>query len=185
MAEITIIVAILAARLTVPFAILRWPFWGMVASIFADTFDLTLLKWVGLESFGFADYQVTDKLLDIYYLSFGLYVSAGLEERYAKNALRALFFWRFVGVILFEFTGARWILFAAPNIFEFLYLALFGAKEFINRRLTRKFVLTALLLSALLKFPQEYVMHYLEFRWGFGNFFDGINELFNHDSGNK
>src|SRR3989338_5988802 len=99
MAETTIIIVVVLARLLVPFAILRWPFWGMVAALLADTFDITTLRLFGWETFGPAGYQLTDKILDLYYLSFGLYMTADLKEVFAKRTLRILFFWRFAGVV--------------------------------------------------------------------------------------
>ncbi len=179
MAELTIVVIVVLVRLLVPFTILRWPFWGMVASLVADTFDLTVLRALGVpEGFGFAGYQLTDKFLDLYYLSFGLYATARLEEVFARRTLRVLFFWRFAGVILFEITGLRALLFFAPNIFEHLYLGIFGAKQLFHVPVTRRLTIVLLLLAAVLKVPQEYIMHYVEFPWGLGNFTEGIEKLF-------
>ena len=178
MAETTIIIVVVLARLLVPFAILRWPFWGMVAALLADTFDITTLRLFGWETFGPAGYQLTDKILDLYYLSFGLYTTADLKEVFAKRTLRILFFWRFAGVVLFEITGLRALLFFAPNLFEYVYLAVFGVKKLFSARLTPRLFTLLLLLAAVLKLPQEYVMHYLEFPWGFGNFIDGLRILF-------
>ena len=177
MAEL-IIVLVVFIRLLVPFSILRWPFWGMVAALVADTFDLTVLRFFGWDSFGFAGYQLTDKLLDLYYLSFGLYATTRLGEDVARRTLRVLFFWRFAGVVLFEITGLRVLLFFAPNLFEYLYLGAFGAKTFFSARLTPRLLIVLLFLSVALKLPQEYVMHYLEFPWGFGNFTEGLKQLF-------
>ena len=178
MAELTIVVIVVLIRLLVPFSILKWPFWGMVASLVCDTFDLTVLRFFGWESFGFAGYQVSDKILDLYYLSFGLYVTAQLREVFAQRTLRVLFFWRFAGIALFEITGLRMLLFFAPNLFEYLYLGVFGAKKLFKAHLTPRLVIALLLLAVILKLPQEYVMHYLEFPWGFGNFGDGLKQLF-------
>jgi len=150
----------------------------MVASLLADTFDKPVLNYFGLETFGFTGYQLTDKVLDLYYLTFGLYTSAQLKEVFARRTLRVLYFWRFAGVVLFEVTGFRWLLFAAPNIFEHLYLGIFGAKTLFRTAPTKQLVLILLLVAALLKFPQEYVMHYLEFPWGIRNFTDGLKVLF-------
>ena len=173
-----IIYFVVVARLLVPFSILRWPLWGMIASLIVDTFDLTVLRSFGLEGFGFADYQLTDKIFDLYYLSFGLYTTAKLQETFARKTLRVLYFWRFAGVILFEITGLRLILFFAPNLFEYLYIGVFGLKQFVSRTLVRNEIIALLALAVLFKLPQEYVMHYVEFSWGLGNFTEGLKQLF-------
>jgi hypothetical protein len=180
MIPLLIIIALVLARLLVPLLILRYRFWGLAAAIVADAVDAAFLRINGFEM-GSVPYQEADKFLDLYYLSLAFYASRSLmEEVLARRILMVLFLWRAFGVVLFEVLGMRQILFFAPNIFEFFYIGVFGAKKFFpGISLTRpRNVVVILLLALGLKMPQEYVMHYLEFPWGFGNFKDGICQLF-------
>jgi hypothetical protein len=182
MAEGTLItIGILLLRFLVPITILRWPFWGISASIIADTIDNSVLNANGFSSVGWGEYQRVDKFLDLYYLSFAVYVSSALKEYWPRKIFLGLFIWRFAGVVLFEFSGERSFLFLSPNIFELFFIAIYGAKRFFPRvSLDRKEVwLPLLFLAATIKVPQEYVMHHLEFPWGLGNFGEGFRELFN------
>jgi len=180
MSPLILIIVLVLVRLFVPLLILRYRFWGLVAAIAADAGDAAILRMTGFEFDGIT-YQEADKFLDIYYLALAFYASRTLfEEILARRVLMVLFLWRAFGVILFEVLEMRQILFFSPNIFEFFYMGVFGARKFFPKiQLTKpRNILIILLLATGLKMPQEYVMHYLEFPWGFGNFPDGVRQLF-------
>lgn len=157
---------VIAIRILVPFTIPRWPFWGMLLAAAADASDVIILDkfgWGILEGRGI--YHELDKFFDIYYLSFAAYTTLQWENALLRRTALALFFWRLAGVIVFEITQIRQIFFFAPNIFENFYLIVSGLRLFfpashINN--LKRFLLV-LLIAALPKIIQEYIMHYLEF----------------------
>jgi hypothetical protein len=90
-----------------------------------------------------------------------LCVSRAWVDALAKKTVKVLFYWRLFGVVLFEATGARFLMLLAPNIFENFYI--FWAvceRYFKNFRLTYKKLAVILLIVGLPKIAQEYVMHF-------------------------
>ena len=166
----TAILLVTAIRFLVPFSILRWPLWGALASVAADAADIVLVEALGAEFGSAARYQIFDKFFDIYYLSFEVYVSLRWQDILARRASVLLFLWRLAGFIAFELTRIRQVIFFAPNIFENFYLLVAGARQFFpNFRLdTSRKAVVFLLIAAIPKIAQEYVMHFLEFpTWSF------------------
>lgn len=161
---------VIALRLIVPPIILRWPFWGMLAAIAADASDVVLLDAIGWGFFDGKDYHAIDKVFDMYYLTFAAYASLRWEDGLARRTAIGLFLWRLAGFAAFEATRIRQVIFFAPNIFENFYLLVAGARTFapsfrINR--PQKLVIF-LLIAAIPKVIQEYIMHFLEFpTWSF------------------
>ena len=147
-------------RLIVPLAIFRWPLWGTVVALLLDAGDVVLIDVFKMGDF--ADYSRLDKALDTYYLTFALLVSLKWHGLAKKTSI-ILFFYRLVGVILFEITHARILLFIFPNLFEnwFLFWA-------ARNRYFKKFQLTAKKLAVILvallipKMAQEYLLHFTE-----------------------
>lgn len=160
---------VIGLRLLVPFSILRWPFWGMLASFLADATDVILLDFFGHGIFALYGQQI-DKVADIYYLSFAFFVSFRWQDRLIRRTLIFLFLWRLVGVIIFEITRIRQILFFAPNIFENFYLLIAASQKFFPKFYldsTQK-VVTFLLIAAIPKLAQEFIMHFIQFQtWAF------------------
>ena len=158
--EIAVLIVIII-RIFVPFTILRWPLGGMVLAILADASDAMVFEKFGVGRFVNFDYHLADKFFDIYYLFFAYLVVHRWKNTLARRTAKILFLWRFVGFVIFEFTGLRYVLFIAPNIFENFYL--FWA---IILRFFPSFNLTPLRLGVvlfILGFPkviQEYIMHY-------------------------
>jgi hypothetical protein len=65
--DLLIFGAVLAVRLLVPLAIPRYPLPAILAALFFDAVDYTVIRdWTSLSM---ADYQGFDKALDIYYLT--------------------------------------------------------------------------------------------------------------------
>lgn len=155
---------IIILRLLVPFSIPRWPFWGMLASIFADAIDIILLEKFALDFLVSGRYHLLDKIFDIYYLFFALLVALTWKNSTARRIAVFLFLWRFIGVFVFEIIKWRGIFLLAPNIFENFYLAvmIFGyVRPHLELR-TRHLIILLVFIS-IPKFIQEYIMHYLEF----------------------
>ncbi len=154
-------VLVLTIRLAVPLTIVRWPLWGGLLSIVADTVDILMFQLWGFP--GFIGYQELDKLLDVYYLTIEVIVAQawpGLPRTIAS----VLFGHRLLGVALFEVTGERLMLFVFLNLFEGFYLLYAYMRAY-----RPAYVLTgrvaAMWLTALLvpKMAQEYVLHYAKF----------------------
>lgn len=162
---------VIALRLIVPLSILRWPFWGVIASIAADGLDVVILEATGgAKIFWGPTYHPIDKALDTYYLAIAAAVSLRWKEDLARKTSIILFLWRLVGVIIFEITRIRQVIFFAPNIFENFYLLIAGATQFFPKfRLdSPKKLVIFLLVASVPKLVQEYVMHFMEFQtWKF------------------
>jgi len=151
---------VLAIRLSVPLTIFRWPLWGGLAAIAADTIDILIFQLVGFPDF--IGYHELDKLLDLYYLTIEVVVVQGWPAL-PRTIASALFGFRLVGVGLFEITDNRLMLFVFPNLFEFFFFFFF---YLYLRRYRPTYALTerasATWLAVLLvpKMGQEYVLHY-------------------------
>jgi hypothetical protein len=150
-------VAIILARLIVPFSILRSPFYGILASLLIDSLDVLLFNLTGgVPSW----YQPVDKALDLYYYTIAFYKSLSWEKL-PKQVARITYIVRLVGVCLFELTIAHLYLFFFPNIFE-MWFTFWAARE----RFFPKFVLTTrklvliLICLAIPKMLQEYLLHW-------------------------
>ncbi|MFY9462231.1 MAG: hypothetical protein WAP51_03460 [Candidatus Sungiibacteriota bacterium] len=161
---------VIIVRLIAPLAILRWPFWGMLAAIAADASDVMIfskLGWGILEGRGI--YHEFDKIFDIYYLALAAYMALKWQDVPARRLAIVLFGWRLIGDVVFEITRVRQVLFFAPNIFENFYLIIAGLLQFFPRfALSKKRIAAILVIAAIPKIVQEYVMHYLEFStWQF------------------
>ena len=156
-----IIFLIVLLRLIVPISILRWPFWGGVAATAADALDVVIMDALRGPGFG-TTYAQLDKVLDTYYISMIALVTTKWEPL-AKWTTISLFFYRFIGVILFESTGTRVFLFFFPNLVEFFFLFWAARNVYFPRfRLTPKRLAVVLLLLLIPKMAQEYLLHYIQ-----------------------
>jgi hypothetical protein len=154
---------IIAIRLIVPLLILRRPLLGGVAAMMADAIDVVLISVMDLGGFG-GHYHTTDKLLDTYYLSFELYVALRWRNLYARWVSALLFPYRMLGIVLFELTERRIMLFVFPNLFENWWLYCVVTMGAFPRLAPRSMRSTAVALLVLLapKMGQEYLLHYAE-----------------------
>jgi hypothetical protein len=110
-----------AARFIVPLTIPRYPLPGITASLILDAVDQTIFQqFPGLD---LKNYQGYDKALDIYYLTIA-YISTlrNWKNHFAFQVSRFLFYWRLVGVALFELTQLRMLLLIFPNTFEYFFI---------------------------------------------------------------
>lgn len=124
------------------------------------------------------DYPAVDKGLDIYYLAIIALVSLRWSNALARGASIALFLYRLVGVILFEITQMRILLFIFPNLFENFVIYHLVAKKYFPQFATRSKKQLFIILGALLvpKLIQEYILHWAELQpW---NWLKGIFGIF-------
>ena len=156
-----IVVAVILARLLVPLLIIRWPLPAIVASLILDAVDQTVFQAVAPEA-DLTGYQSYDKALDIYYLLIA-YISTlrNWTNRFAVSVARFLIYYRLVGVVLFELSGIREILFIFPNTFEYFFIFYESVRLFWDpRRMSDKLVIGATaFIWIFIKLPQEWWIH--------------------------
>lgn len=152
---------IILIRLAVPLTILRWPLVGGVLALLADALDIVLASLIDFG--GLWNYHQLDKYLDTYYLAIEAFVAQRWLDLPRWTAT-VLFGYRLVGVVIFEVTDVRAVLFFFPALFENFFLFYAAVLRFFpDYVLTRRRL--ALWLAVLLapKLVQEYVIHYQ--RW--------------------
>lgn len=153
-------IGVVAARLVVPLFIPAYPLPAILAAMVLDGIDQTIFSMT-LDS-DLAGYQTYDKALDIYYLAIA-YVStiANWVGGPAFVVGRFLWYYRLVGVALFESTGARWILFVFPNTFEYFFDVIEAIKTGRNPfRIRLKWIVAiAAFIWIFIKLPQEWWIH--------------------------
>ncbi|MGC9335181.1 MAG: hypothetical protein ACP5JJ_13595 [Anaerolineae bacterium] len=151
---------IAGARFLLPLVIPRYPLPGILASLLLDGIDQTLFQQ--FTNLSLASYQGYDKAFDIYYLSMA-YISTkrNWRHRFAFSLGRLLFFWRLVGVALFELTDLRALLLAFPNTFEYFFIFYEACRLRYEPQRIRKPVLlgAAAAIWLAIKLPQEYWIH--------------------------
>jgi hypothetical protein len=148
------------ARFLIPLTIPRYPLPGIIASLILDGVDQTIFQqFPGLNLEG---YQGYDKALDIYYLAIA-YITTfrNWSNRFAFQVSRFLFYWRLVGVVLFELTHLRWLLLVFPNTFEYFFIFYEAYRlRWDPVRMSRKMVIgAAAAIWIVIKLPQEYWIH--------------------------
>ncbi len=155
-------------RFLVPLTIFRFPLLGGLAAIGADALDWHILQPTTAEDY--QRYQSWDKLLDLYYLTIEAYVASRFTNMLIRRISVLLFFYRLVGVLLFELLQFRFLLVIFPNLFESFYLFYLGYKKITKKELRFSLYGVLLLFLALLlpKVGQEYSQHILnEAPWYF------------------
>src|SRR3989304_4955655 len=151
-------VIVILLRLILPLSILRYPLWGGILAMLLDGADVIIAGWLNMGDF--SSYHTTDKYLDMYYLTLEVYKSLSWQNALACRTSMFLFIYRFVGVIWFEATNLRILLFVFPNLFENFFL-FFEAYRKIKKteKLSWKGILIALIILLIPKLVQEYLMH--------------------------
>jgi hypothetical protein len=161
--ERAIIVAIVAARLFVPLLIPRFPLPMIIAALILDAVDNSLLDAFTEVDLGpGGPYQSVDKALDIYYLAIAyLTTMRNWTSGPAFRISRFLFYYRLVGVLLFELLDSRAMLLLFPNTFEFFFIVYEAIRlRFEPSRCSGRFWLAvAAGLWIFVKLPQEYWIH--------------------------
>ena len=158
--DITIFLIVVGLRVIIPLFIPRFPLPAIIAAMIIDAADQTIFqKFTHLD---LTDYQSYDKALDIYYLTIAfLSTMRNWTNQTAFRTSRFLYFYRMVGVVLFEFTQLRWILLVFPNTFEYFFDFYEGVRLRWNPiRMSKRLVIgAAAFIWIVIKLPQEYWIH--------------------------
>jgi len=157
--EELVFVAVVLARFIVPFAIPRFPLPAIVASLVIDAADQTIFAAFDVEP---DNYQAYDKALDIYYLTIA-YISIirNWTDGVAFRVGQFLWYYRLVGVVAFELSGARALLLIFPNTFEYFFIFYEIVRlKWEPSNLSRKATIgAAAAIWIIIKLPQEYWIH--------------------------
>jgi hypothetical protein len=146
-------------RLLGALPVLTWPFAGALVAVLTDFGDLFLMDWLG----GIPDYQRFDKVCDLAYMT--TFAIVALRWRpLERNVAIGLLALRLAGDALFELTGARAVLFAFPNLFEFWFIFV-AARDRFRPSFEFHTPSTAVALVSLLiaKEAQEWFLHVNQF----------------------
>ena len=158
--NLTVFLIVVGMRFIIPLFIPRWPLPAIIAAMLIDAADQTIFQ--RMTTLNLDGYQSYDKALDIYYLAIAyLSTMRNWTNLDAFRASRFLYFYRMVGVVLFEFTHMRWLLLVFPNTFEYF----FDFYELVRLRwnpvrMSRKLVIGAVaFIWIVIKLPQEWWIH--------------------------
>ena len=154
---------VVAARILIPLAVFRFPLPAMLAALVVDGLDQTIFQT--FTSLPLDDYQSYDKALDVYYLSLAyLSMMRNWVSRDGFDVGRFLYYYRLVGVVLFEQTQIRALLLVFPNTFEYFFDSYEGIRtRWDPRRLGRKLLIgIAAFIWIFIKLPQEWWIHVAE-----------------------
>ncbi|MFN8619425.1 MAG: hypothetical protein U0869_01600 [Chloroflexota bacterium] len=159
--EQAIIVAVVVARLLLPLGIFLYPLPAILACLVLDAADQSIFQTVAPDA-DLSGYQSYDKALDIYYLTIA-YISTlrNWTSQFAVSIARFLLFFRLVGVVLFEATQNRAILFVFANTFEYVFIFYEAVRvRWDPTRMSRRFLLGATaFIWIVIKLPQEWWIH--------------------------
>jgi len=151
---------VVGLRLFVPLLIPRFPLPSIIAALVIDAVDQTVFQqFTNLDLDG---YQTYDKALDIYYLTIA-YVATmrNWGGGFAFKVGRFLWYYRLVGVVIFEQTQYRWLLLVFPNTFEYYFIAIeairlrYNPLSFSHKRI----IAIAASIWVFIKLPQEWWIH--------------------------
>jgi hypothetical protein len=158
--DLLVFLVVVGLRFTIPLFIPRFPLPAIIACLVIDAADQTIFQqWTNLNLDGYQNY---DKALDIYYLTIAfLAVYRNWANTMAINVARFLWYYRLVGVWLFEVLHHRWLLFVFPNTFEYFFIAIVAVRTTWDpRRLSNRAVIgTAAFIWIVIKLPQEWWIH--------------------------
>ncbi|HWV24826.1 MAG TPA: hypothetical protein VNZ58_11600 [Thermomicrobiales bacterium] len=158
--NLSVFLGIIILRLIMPLFIPRWPLPAIIAALVIDGIDGGVLE--RFTTLPLDNYQSYDKALDIYYLVIAyLATMRNWTNRDAFVVSRFLIYYRLVGVVLFEWTHARWLLFVFPNTFEYFFIFYEVVRLRWNpARMSRRLVYgAAAAIWIAIKLPQEYWIH--------------------------
>jgi hypothetical protein len=107
--DAAVLVAVVGARLIIPLLIFRYPLPAILAAMVIDAADQSIFQQA--TSLDLTGYQSYDKALDVYYLSLAyLSMMRNWVSRDGFDVGRFLYYYRLVGVVLFEQTQIRALL---------------------------------------------------------------------------
>jgi len=151
--------SVVATRFILPLWIPRFPLPAILGCLVVDAIDQPIFQT--FTNVDLSDYQAYDKALDIFYLSIAmLAMYRNWKSRPAVQIGRVLFYLRLVGVLAFETTGWRWLLFLFANAFEYYFIFYEAVRSrWSPVRLDSRFYVGAAVVIWILKLPQEYWIH--------------------------
>jgi len=170
-------IIVTTVRLIGAIPVLFYPFFGSIFAILVDLSDLFIIG--NLDLGGVRNYQKTDKILDISYMITFLIISLRWSKT-EKNISIILFLFRLTGMVLYELSGSRIILFSFPNIFEFWVVGVsFYKFIYKNKSLKLKTISIILILASILKLLQEWILHWNKFldNYAMGDILSVIKDL--------
>ena len=158
--EWIVVVAVVGGRLALPLLIPYFPVPALLACLILDSVDQSIFQQ--FPTIPLDGYQSYDKALDVYYLSIA-YLST-LRNWTNQGAFRMsqfLYYYRMMGVILFEITQVRAVLFIFPNTFEYFFLFVELVRLGWNTSRMGKWtvILSAAGIWIFIKLPQEWWIH--------------------------
>ena len=160
MSDQMIFLLVVGFRLGIPLLIFRFPLPAIVASLVLDAADQTIFQ--NNTNLDLTNYQGYDKALDVYYLAIA-YLSTfrNWTDPFAARTAQFLWYYRLLGVMLFELTQARALLIIFPNTFEYFFIAYEVVRLAWNpARLGRRQVIgMAAFIWIFIKLPQEWWLH--------------------------
>jgi len=151
--------SVVAARFGLPLLIPRFPLPAIIACLILDGVDQTIFQTFGFDPPGYQNY---DKAMDLFYLAIAYLATMQNWTRTSARSIAAfLFFYRLVGVLLFELTGERLLLLVFANTFEYFFIAyeLVRTRWDPRRYGMRWWLLAAGAIWVFIKLPQEYWIH--------------------------
>ena len=155
-----ILAAVVLARVAVPLAIPRFPLPAMLAALVIDGVDQSIFQT--FTNLDLAGYQSYDKALDVYYLSIAYIATLRNWTNFtAFGVSYFLYYYRLIGVVLFELTQLRWLLLVFPNTFEYFFDFYEGVRtRWDPRRMSRRLLIgAAAFIWIFIKLPQEWWIH--------------------------
>jgi hypothetical protein len=167
---------VIALRIIVPLLIFRKNLTGGVLAMLLDGFDVILIDFMKLGGFS-GHYHEIDKVLDTYYLGIEAIVAWGWTNQFERLPSLFLFGLRVIGVVLFEITDERIVLFLFPNMFENWWLYVVAVRRWKPAWTPRSWRAVAIPMAILFvpKMAQEYLLHFAEaqpWNWFKENFWD-------------
>jgi hypothetical protein len=171
---LAVFVILTIVRLILPVTIFRWPLVGFAISLLIDGADWFLWQFKSYADYD--RYQTWDKWLDLYMLSIAMISTLSWKDVLAKRVAGSLFVFRVIGIMLFEITHFRTILFFFPNLFETFFLFYNGYRALAKRDVlfrSGKFVALTLVILLLPKLYMEYHLHISML-----NFWDVLTKFF-------
>ncbi len=158
--EWIIVIAVVGGRLFLPLLIPYFPAPALLACLILDSIDQSIFQQ--FPAIPLDGYQSYDKALDVYYLSVA-YLST-LRNWTNQGAFRMsqfLFYYRMIGVVTFELTQVRAVLFIFPNTFEYFFLFVELVRLGWNTDRMGKWtvILAAAGIWVFIKLPQEWWIH--------------------------
>lgn len=154
-----VFVAVVAGRFLLPLLILRHPLPAIIGCLVLDGIDQSIFQWFGYDPPG---YQSYDKAMDVFYLAIAYIATLrNWTSMWAFQVAWFLYFYRLIGVVLFEFTQLRALLLVFPNTFEYFFIAYEAIRTRwrVVGRDYRFWVGLSAVIWIFVKLPQEYWIH--------------------------